>query len=310
MNRSSVSGRLPRTRRAVESDRPPFRLTQRDLDVIDAVWRYRALTTPQLVALLFGGGRQTLRVCQRRLQRLFHHGLLARVEQPSLISDGSKPFLYLLDKIGARLLSKQRGVGEDELDWQPWSNAVGAPYLDHLLSTNDIRIAVALASAREGWTIPVWYDDKSLRSYQMKDYVTIRDDREGDRRAAVVPDGYFKLQTSDDTYNFFLEIDKRTVTAESSVSSRRDWSRKIKVYLAYYRSGGYERRYGTTDMRLLTVTTGDKRLSNLMEITGRIAGNQESRFWFTTFERVTSSSVLTESIWNIAGRSGYHAIVV
>src|SRR5688500_3120613 len=43
----------PTLERATKQERPPLRLTQRDLEIIKAVYLYRALTTPQIEALLF-----------------------------------------------------------------------------------------------------------------------------------------------------------------------------------------------------------------------------------------------------------------
>jgi len=295
--------------RAAGEARPSLRLTLRDVATIEAVWRYRAMTTPQIAALCFNGAGQGVRICQRRLQRLYHHGYLTRVEQPTTRSDGSKPFVYLLDEAGALCLVRELGLEPRELDWHPGGSEVGWSFLDHLVATNDVRLSIELAALGRGHTIARWIDDKALRSRQMKDTVTLTSREGRSERAAVVPDGYFKLATAGDAYNFFVEIDKRTVTGESSVWGRRDWSRKIKVYLAYHSAGSYERRYGTADMRVLTVTTGPKRLANLREITGRVAGVQAPRFWFTTFDQVSPETVLTAPIWAIAGRDGRHALI-
>lgn len=303
------NGRLPRLARAEGNARPPLRLTLRDVATIEAVWRYRALTTPQLAALHFNGAAQGVRICQRRLQRLYHHEYLARVEQQGLRSEGSKPFVYLLDEAGALCLVRELGIEPEALDWHPRGNEVGWSFLDHHLSTNDVRIAIEQAARVHGWVIARWIDDKALRSRQMKDVVTLTGSEGRSERAAVVPDGYFRLATAGDAYNCFIEIDKRTVTGEASVWGRRDWSRKIKVYLVYYNSGSYERRYGTADMRVLTVTTGERRRDNLREIASKVAGAQAPRFWFSTFGQVVPETVLTAPIWAVAGKDGLHSLI-
>ena len=144
-------------------------------------------------------------------------------------------------------------------------------------------------------------------SPQMKDRVKLKSERGKGVQAAIVPDGYFRLRTNEDTYNFFVEIDRGTVTGEATEWGRRDWGRKIKAYLEYYRSGLYERRYGTRDLRILTVTTGETRLAHLKAVTEEAGG--KGRFWFSTFDRIKHGDVLSDSLWNVAAREGLVALI-
>jgi hypothetical protein len=59
---------------------------------------------------------------------------------------------------------------------------------------------------------------------------------------------------------------------------------------------------------VLTVTTGERRLANLKKITEEAGG--KSRFWFTTFEQLTSNTALNQPIWQIAGREGEYSLVL
>lgn len=304
---SGKRAQRPKLRRTQPADRPPLRLTPRDRAIITVVYRCRALTTDQIIRLLFSDVGQSDRVAQRRLQRLFHHGYLFRDEQPHKSTEG-KPYLYFLDEAGAQLLCQDLQIERRQLDWSARNNDVTALFLDHLLATNDIRIALSLAAREHGFTIDIWIDDSSLRKRETTQRVLIRGPEGGRLKIAVVPDGYFKLTTPADTFNFFLEIDRRTTTGQSSKWGRRDWSRKVAGYKALYESGAYEQRYGTADMRVLTITTGTKRLENLQQITEATAQKQAPRFWFTTFEAAQAESILTKTIWSVAGRTGKHAI--
>src|SRR4051812_20246054 len=97
----------------------------------------------------------------------------------------------------------------------------------------------------------------------MTDNVTLHRPQSGAPRAAVVPDGYFVLDSGAHLYHHFLEVDLGTVTGISSVYGKRDFGRKIRAYLAYYQSGQYEERYSTNKGRVLIVTSGERRLANL-----------------------------------------------
>jgi hypothetical protein len=245
-----------------------------------------------------GTGKDTR--CRKRLQRLYHHGYLWRDEQPTKLSQGRAPLVYRLDSKGAALLAELWSLELRDLGWDRRENTVSTPYLTHLLKTNEVRVAIVGAANTRGFRIEEWLDDATLRKAQNKDHVTITGPKGGKQKAAIVPDGYFHLDTGDHDYHHFLEIDLATVTGQSSRWGRRDWARKIRAYIAYYESGKYQQRYETTSLRILTVTTGERRLKNLKEITERVGGKK--RFWFTTFEELTSETVLTKPIWQIAGQ--------
>lgn len=309
---SGTKHRLKILERADSDDLPPFRLTDRDKEIVRAVYTHRALTTPQVHMLFFpssGGVKKASSAtrCQHRLKLLFHYGFLYRDAQPQRITEGRKPLVYFLDEKGEKLLADELGVERSEIDWHPRDNDVGDPFMEHLLATNDVRVAIEVAAERNGWVIEKWVNERDLKSKQMKDYVEITGPRGGKSRAAVVPDGYFQLGVGERIGHFFLEVDRRTVTGQASKWERRDWARKIRAFLAYYRSGMYHERYGTKSLRILTVTTGDRRLSNLKRITEEVGG--KARFWFSTFDRITPEDVLTTPIWDVASRDGNHAVV-
>lgn len=286
-----------------------MRLTARDMAVVRAVYDYRALTTEQIQRLYFGNAGQAARIAQRRLQALYHHRYVFRGDQPHRTLE-AKPLVYFLDTVGVDLLCDRLGLERTEVDWHPRHNDVTSLYLDHLLASNDLRIAVVQAAEAHGFVIQRWLDDRSLKRSHAGEHVTITN-KDGRRMTvSVVPDGYFRLTTPQDTYNFFVEIDKRTVTGLASKWGRRDWSRKVAAYAEYHRSGGYEARYGTADMRVLTITTGQRRLQNLKVITEEtVSGAPVGRFWFTTLERATADSILTGTIWAVGGADNPYSIV-
>lgn len=215
-----------------------------------------------------------------------------------MIPEGRKPNLYFLSKAGAQLLVEELGHDPDELDWKPSDNQAGASFVDHLLATNEIRIATTLAAAARGGSIELWIDDKSLRSRQLKEYVQLDGEGAETRNAAVVPDGYFLLNDGRYRYHHFIEADRGTVTGQSGIPGKRSFERKVKVYLEYWRSGLFQKSYQAKGFRVLTVTTSQKRLEHLKEITEQAGGR--NRFWFTTFDQVTPDTILTEPIWQVA----------
>lgn len=309
----AVAQKAPRLKTLIRStspELPSLRLTKRDIEIINACYEYRALTSAQIHTLIFARDQVSQQRCHHRLKLLFHHGYLHRDEQPTRLSEGRRPLIYFLDRKGAQLLAGYLSISLAELDWDPKDTVAGTSHLfiDHLLKTNDVRIAISLAAQKENVTIEQWIDDKTLRSRQMKDYVTLADAKQHDRKVAIVPDGYFHLTVGDRQSHHFVETDMCTVVGLSTKSGRRDWAKKVRSYLAYHGSGQFQARYHTSSFRVLTVTTGQRRLANLKKITEEAGG--KSRFWFTTFEQLTSDTVLSQPIWQIAGREGEYSLVL
>jgi hypothetical protein len=280
----------------------------RDQEIVRAVYEYRALTTPLVQALLFSPNAERPDTrCKRRLQLLHHAGYLARDEQPTRLSDGRKPLVYFLDERGAELLSEFLNVPRRTIDWRPEYNDVGWLFLEHLLATNTVRVAISVAARRHGWRVRAWLDDKRLRRSEARDHVELPGQDGATYRVAIVPDGYFALQVGKRVYHRFVEADRGTVTGQASKEQRRDWVRKVRAYLAYYESGQYLDRYGARGLRVLTVTTSERRLGNLKQITEAAGGWQ--MFYFTTFDRLRSADPLTDPIWQIAASDGLHPLI-
>lgn len=304
--------------RAKPHDLPAFRLTQRDIEVVKAVYVHRAMTTPQIETLLFppengqDHGTKTSRV-RHRLKMLFHHGYLFRDEQPTKLSEGRKPLVYFIDRQAVPLLAESYAVFPEEITWKPKDNNVGWIFLDHLLATNDVRIAIEVAARQKGYILHRWLDEMTLKSTEMRDSVEIRGPSGVTLKVTIVPDAYFFLTAGEFDYPFFLEIDMGTETARSSKFGRRDFTRKILGYLAYDESGLYsakydpEGRYGGLPMRVLTVTTSEARLATLKRAAEEVGADE--RFCFTTFGRISPESVLTGPIWDVAGGDGLRALV-
>lgn len=292
--------RLPRFERV--GNPPRMVLMPRDRKILLYVYLFRMLTREQIERLLFqsenGHDHSTLTSkAILRLKLLYQHGYLERIPLP--VGEGSWAWIpvYRLSAKGAEVVAKD--LGKDKKDLIYWGKAddrqhrtthVTPLFLEHTLRINDIRIAVTLAAREKGYRVEKWLDEAQLKSQEMKEYVPVRDEN-GNRMVGVVPDGYFVLHLGDRRAHFFLELDRATM-------SNSRWATRVRAYLEYIDSGKYTERYQTTSLRILTVTTTEKRLKNLKETTRKTGG--ENLFWFTTLDQVSPSTVFFRPIWLLA----------
>jgi hypothetical protein len=265
----------------------PMRLTERDIAVIEAVNRFRVLKQEQLQALFFGSKA----TAQFRLEKLYDHGYLERKFLPVMLGQGRSPTLYVLDRKGAELLRVERGY--DDLVWYSTSKDLKTEFLEHTIAINDVMVAISVACNRLGFTLEQWHGENDLKASY--DHVIIKGAGGKRERVPVLPDSYFTIVAYERRNHFFLELDRGTMA-----TSR--FKTKVQAYLAYHESGGYEKRYGTKSLRVLTViagsSSGEKRLVNLKTTTESVGGKR--RFWFVTASNLKAETVLSSPIWQVA----------
>jgi len=289
---------LPAYKRAATP--PPMQLTERDIEIIRAVYDYRLLSAPQLEALFFPSNTATTHsrrsACQRRLQLLYHHGFLERLPQPVILGQGRAPFVYALAEAGANLVAQQLGLDRAEVGWQPKHNDLGLPFLDHSLGINEVRVVIRLLVEQGQLELEQWRDEVTLKSADWRDKVPYR--MEGSRPVRKYPDGYFilRLPATGQRAHFFLEIDQATTT-------NARWQEKVVAYQEFRQGGQSKLYYGTRNFRVLTVTTGERRLANLLKATEKAGGDHY--FWFTTREQVTiwQPERFLEAVWTVVGNT-------
>ncbi|NLF74311.1 MAG: hypothetical protein GX573_01335 [Chloroflexi bacterium] len=274
--------RLPRGKRVPPDERPPMKLTERDIDVIQAVNDHRALLGSHIEALFFGSQS----TAQYRLSRLFQHEYLDR-HFMSVVSGGpaSSPILYTLGNRGEQVLIEHRDYDDKALR-RPRGGVLAAQFLEHLLKINDFRIAVNLATQAHEWQVETWEDETFFRANP--DYVMLEDKRGRTNKKPVYPDGYFRLVVPQGRAHFFLEVDR-------SREGHKKFQPQIEVYQAYTAGGQYQARYSQHSLRILVVTTSWQRVANLKKTTAQAGGDR--KYWFTTFDQVSPETILTAPVW-------------
>ena len=281
-----------------------MRITERDRAIVRAVYEHRLLSAPQIEALFFQSdkprGRQTS--CQRRLQLLFHHGFLDRISLPIVLGEGRAPYVYALDELGATLVASQLDVDRDEVDWRPKHNQVGHQFISHTLAVNDFRIAISLLAKDGYFDVAEWISEAEFSTVKMRSRVPFR--MHGARITRNYPDGYFRLALPgvEQEAHFFLETDTGSM-------SNSNWQEKVQAYKEFRLRGLSDEYFGTRNFRVLTPTSGDRRMGNLKRTTERAGGDHY--FWFTCQDQIDvwNPSQILQPIWKIATQDGEFKLI-
>jgi len=288
-----------------------FHLVVRDYDILQTIGRCGALTAEQIGLYIWQqvavfpdktkeahNGTLPLKIavhsnCQRRMKILYDFGFVRRVERYQLPSEGKKSYFYTLTPSGAESLASFLGCALEDLPWRRTDARLRPNYVEHLIMTNDVRLAVMRAVGRENplWQLARWHDELILAKTHSETKIPLRQADGNVMYVSLVPDAYFVLRNNEGhESSFFLEVDRGTETTTSNNESYRTWARKMATYVSYFyaRRGEtalYTQQYHTTAGRLLTVTTSKERLARLMAVSEKVGAG--ARYWFTTYDQIT-----------------------
>ncbi|MBK9123533.1 MAG: replication-relaxation family protein [Chloroflexi bacterium] len=285
--------RLSPYRRALPSDRPPMRLTDRDRRILEAIHTHDGFLSDDQVQQLFFSGRSQMLL---RMRLLFHHGYINR---PNLRQRmGTARTIYWLTEQGAAFVAGLSGTPLRDFSWRReprWAQ------LDHDIAVNDVRIAVTRAyQSNDQFRLRSWISSGEFWSHPDKVEFRLPDGRLAKRY--VRPDGYCVVQQGQYTSRLLWEIDRST-------EDNHRWAHeKALPSVAYVLSDVYRLRFGYNAGRWLVVTTGDRRLTNLKATTEQALGKHAAMFMFSTFDRVNAKAILTAPIWLQGNQPGPTAL--
>ena len=245
--------RLSRYQRSKNA--PAMHLTERDKQVILAVYQHRLLRRDQIEQLFF---TQTS-ACNQRLMRLYQHGYLRRIFKP--VSFGASQAIYAIDKHGARLVIQELGIPHSQINWKPKQRPVELMFLEHTLAIAEVYINLAQWIQKKPDTDLLFWKRESK---ELTDRVS---DPEGKlKHLSIAPDAFFGIQTPAGKSYFFIEVDMGTMALTR-------YRRKIIAYRQYWKTGKYSQVYGFKSFRVITIALSEQRLANLEQV-ARDAGGR------------------------------------
>ena len=246
------------------------------------------LSQRQITDLFFPGCTSTWPAT--RLNHYFDHHLVNKFDASFVNGMQLGEIVYTLGTAGAQYVARELASDLDSFSWRKQPRWLT---LAHDLKLNDFRIAVTRAAAQDAqFELARWLSEHELSQ---------------DTSLPGRPDGFFILRRQSPTqYGRVEELALLPELDNSNHSLSRFVRKKVKPALKFVGSPAYERRFGVPYGAYFVVTTGPGRLENLKRKTEEAGGS--GLFYFTTFDQVTQDSVLTASIWQLAGSTKRYAL--
>jgi hypothetical protein len=296
----------------------PFHITERDLEVLSALHRYRLLDRTQIERLFFTAphGQPSNRAhAIRRLKHFYDHGLVERVQRAGWWGKPNPGPAYRLAGRGAQLLADQIGIENDafaywgksdDRDYHP--TRVSNAYVDHTLQMAEVRMIFERAADQAGCSLVSWLDHYDLMPTWKTERVWIElKDRKGRVEVAVTPDAYFALDTARGRGHFFVELDRGTETIY------RAWQQKVLAYKEYWRSGKFAQRYakgeGRPSFRVLVITPTASRATNIKRAAEQFGASEAAGLFLMAALPTLDHQCLTAPIWVRGGLTAPQTLI-
>ena len=256
-----------------------MRLEERDRDLLCDLFWQRAMSRGQLQRLYFS----SLVRANARLRLLFDHGFVSRYFLPA--APYGAQAVYSLGKAAVPVVARALELEEDEV--RRGCRFSGTPtFLEHTLSIVEVRLAFRDACARHPEVdLELWVPEPLCRhEYE----ISLASGLAPARKEVFKPDGFLRLlRKTDGKYlSFFLE-------ADLGHTSARQFAGKVAMHGRYLESGLFGEVYGTDSFQTLVVTTGPRRVQNLLSLCREMGSDL---FRFTTFAQLEQEGPLA-AIW-------------
>jgi Replication-relaxation len=298
-----------RPRRRRSGTPPPFQLTNRDLDILRAVARYRFLHSGHIRRLIDGSKKNIA----NRLKGLFEHAYLDRPEcqydfyRPG---GGSSLAVYALADKGAHLLAHHDGLSFGErVSWAHKNRSAGRPFLEHTLAIADFAVALSadvaanpdidlLDRATLLARLPAATRDLA-KPFRLSVSVIFQSVR---HTIGIEPDYVFSLgvPAAGRRGNFLVEIDRGTMPVERSNLRQTSIMRKFLAYNAAWQSKLHTSAFGWRNFRVLFVTSSRERAENMKSALLH-SGSNSPLFWICDRDALLAGNVLDHAWIDGAG---------
>jgi hypothetical protein len=308
--------RLKKYSREQAENLPKREITQRSIQIIDIIHRYKFIPTSLIVRLIDGDMRTT----ERHLQNLYHQGVINRFAFPSTYYPSE--FNYFLDDKRALNLLINDGQAADNLDYETVKNNRSKKYGEITLNKETIKMPGRLMHLHHEIMISRFHFMLEKACAKTKGMVRLLGfyqgsvlwnkvetakvvyDREGNWHESDEtetlphrPDAFFALhfpdrEAEDKTDYYFYEADRKH-------TSIKKFNKKLRAHFHYVvKQKKHRQDYNVKRIKAVLIESTEDAWTNYLRIHARhpiVSGNKPSPlFWFTTskvFEQKTETII-------------------
>jgi hypothetical protein len=305
----------PQLKRLSRPDNPPpFRITDRDLEILRAVARYRFMTSDQIVRYLttLDPGTSGAHIL-RRLQLCFYHSYLDRPRQQHLQLSAFSHLVYALGREGARAIAGAVPYIDPHLEWSTKNARATTPHIVHTLETTEAMLQLERGCRERGDLRLIDHFDLvpyfPVTTRELADPFRLRVTVQHDGQPVAlnaIPDRLVSLLLPDDRrHNLCIEIDRATMSvAARRLSGKSSFGRKVRAYFAAWRQDRHREQWAFQGFRVLTVTPSENRIKGMLTVQRKITnGRAAAMFLYTTPQRLAEHGAFAP-IWISADGDG------
>jgi Replication-relaxation len=278
---TTAAARKPRFERRPR-ELPAFEMTPRDEAIVRLIARHRFARSTDIIKLIGAmyPGSSPKKILER-LHFLFHSNYISRPRvqlEPYRAGAGSQPLVYILGNRGADLLASKFAMRRSAVDWTAKSRTASRGEVEHALETTDFVVALELACRRSGHLDVIYFDEilktiappKTRESPRPYFWPVTADWQGREATVYVIPDKIIGIrnrhrEVGHDQKFFFIEIDRGTQPVVRSNLAQSSILRKLIGYGTTYRDDLHKTVYNLPNFRVLTITTGRKRIENIID---------------------------------------------
>ena len=169
-------------------------VTQRDKQVLQSIRDLGLVSSYHVRYLHFPSHTRA----RKRLRQLWTIGLLARIERPAILGEGSKSKLYRITRKSAALIHGPQVRIPSVSRKRP----ISAQFAEHQLAINRFRVCVQLAvRSTPGVSLVNWIPDRGVKME------AAWEDESRRQSSVIIPDSTFTLWSGNHSFAYFLEVD-------------------------------------------------------------------------------------------------------
>lgn len=257
--------------------RTPIILTDRDKDILTAVFTLGFLTTELIELAFFPKSTEDRHTpssrAYERLRQLWSWRFIERIEIPTPRSlGGRRPYLYALGPQGVPIVAEhlQQGVG---LVQRRRVERLRTTFLDHELTIATFWAHLVALLRPSQAMLERWIPEREIRARKLRAY-----DSRTQRLIPVLPDAVFLVRYPDDYVQAcYLEVDMGTLTLRRFQQKLRAFETEAGRWLGADRA--------PSDFEVLVLTRSRQRLNHLWRTTREaVDGNRWRNYLFATLD--------------------------